>query len=75
MPKGRRFGEIAIEKGYVTESQVERALAVQERVDEEGGEHRLIGLVMLSEGYISTTQLIEMLKIMDAERKLSEEGE
>jgi len=74
MAKLKRFGEIAIERGWTTESQVEKALAIQKKEDEAGEKHRLIGIIMLAEGFISTTDLISTLKKMDSEKKLTNDG-
>ena len=75
MAQLKKFGEIAVDKGFCDENQVERALRIQKEEIETGQQRRLIGLILLSEGFISNSQLIEMLKTMDAEAKLQTESD
>ncbi|RJR17140.1 MAG: hypothetical protein C4581_08510 [Nitrospiraceae bacterium] len=55
-----RFGQIAVEKGYVTSEQVKEA--VSEQIDDNiaGRPHRLIGRIFLDNG-IMTPQQIEIV--------------
>jgi len=62
MAKFEPFGQIAIKMGFCTQDDVDRALAIQEGLAPEGKEHRLIGLILLETGALSTTQLIEILQ-------------
>ena len=73
MVKLKRFGEIAVDKGFCTNDQIERALRIQNEEERANVQRRLIGLILLAEGFISNAQLIEMLKIMDTEAKLGTE--
>ncbi len=61
----KRFGVIAVEKGFVTIEQVAEAIKVQIIEDMGKGIHRLIGAILLDQGLISTTQLHEVLNILD----------
>jgi hypothetical protein len=61
----KRFGVIAVEKGFVTIEQVAEAIKVQIIEDMGKGIHRLIGAILLDQGLISTTQLNEVLNILD----------
>ena len=54
------FGQVAVRRGFVDEQQVRRAINTQR--DRSNGIPRLLGLVMLEEGMISTGQLIEVLR-------------
>jgi UDP-glucose-4-epimerase GalE len=46
----RRFGEVAISRGFLEPAQVERALAVQRDRDGVGESHTLLGLILLEMG-------------------------
>lgn len=59
------FGQVAIRKGYVSEPQVQNALAHQRELRERGEKHKLIGLILLEMGALGTTELIDILKILD----------
>ena len=61
----KRFGVIAVEKGFITIEQVAEAMKVQIRADMGKGIHRLIGAILLDQGLISNTQLNEVLNILD----------
>ncbi len=61
----KRFGVIAVEKGFVTIEQVAGAMKVQVIEDMDKGIHRLIGAILSDQGLISNTQLNEVLNILD----------
>jgi len=60
-PYEKRFGNIAIEKGFITIEQLIEALNLQvmEEINDEG--HRLIGLILFELGYITLEQDKEVL--------------
>jgi hypothetical protein len=58
----KRFGILAVEKGFITADQVIEALKVQVMEDVEKGKHRLIGLILLEQGLISLSQIEEVLQ-------------
>ncbi len=62
------FGEVAVKLGQVTREQVKEALKIQENLRHEGQEHKLLGMILLEQGYLSTTGLIEILKYYDAHK-------
>ena len=62
------FGQIALRKGFITEEQLQAALARQKQIVANGEKHRLIGLVMLELGTLSNAQLIEILKYIESRR-------
>ena len=62
MAKVEPFGQIAVRMGFVAESQVQAALGIQESISKAGKKRRLIGMIMLETGMISTDQLIAILK-------------
>lgn len=52
-----RFGQIAVEKGYVTSDQVKQA--VSEQIDDDMADrpHRLIGRIFLDNGIMNPQQI------------------
>ncbi len=66
MRKKEPFGQVAIRLGFVKPAQVDAALEVQQSL-RKAGKPRLIGMIMLEMGMISSEQLIEMLKTFDSQ--------
>jgi hypothetical protein len=67
MPEGmldKRFGAVAIDKGFISLDQLFEAMKIQIREDTEGIEHRLIGQILWEKGYINSQQINEVLKGM-----------
>jgi hypothetical protein len=67
MPEGmldKRFGAVAIDKGFISLEQLFEAMKIQIREDTEGIEHRLIGQILWEKGYINSQQINEVLKGM-----------
>ena len=62
----KRFGEIAVEKGFITTDQLDEALTVQKENDLTGLDHRLIGSVLYRRGYMTIEQVIEVLSVLGA---------
>jgi hypothetical protein len=58
----RRFGRIAVEKGFVTLEQVKQAMADQLDDDMNGRDHRMLGTILYDHGYLSESQ-IEMVLV------------
>ncbi|MBI5664082.1 MAG: hypothetical protein HZC49_03170 [Nitrospirae bacterium] len=52
-----RFGQIAVEKGYVTAEQVKRAVSEQIDDDMANRPHRLIGRIFLDNGVMNPKQI------------------
>ncbi len=61
----KRFGEIAVEKGFITLDQLQEGLDLQKNNDSKGLEHRLIGSILYRQGYMTMEQVIEVLKKME----------
>jgi hypothetical protein len=55
-----RFGTIAVKKGFVTSEQVLEAVKIQTERNMDGLEHRLIGSILYSMGYITLPQIDEV---------------
>jgi hypothetical protein len=53
----KRFGQLAMEKSFVTLDQIIEALTIQTREDVEKKRHRTIGEILLDLGYINTRQI------------------
>ena len=58
------FGMIAVQMGFVTKEQVQKALKIQAEEDKMNKEHRLIGRILKDEGYISDDQIYQVLGAM-----------
>ena len=57
----KRFGIIAIEKGFITPEEFIEAMKVQVWEDIEEGTHRLIGQILLALNSLSITQVEDVL--------------
>jgi hypothetical protein len=60
----KRFGAVAIDKGFITLENLVEALKIQGLEDSDGSNHRLIGQILWEEGYIKTEQINEVLESM-----------
>ena len=58
----KRFGIVAVEKGFVTAEQVVEAMRIQVLEDVECGKHRLIGRILLEQGILKLVQVDEVLE-------------
>ncbi|MFH1349514.1 MAG: hypothetical protein ABII26_01130 [Pseudomonadota bacterium] len=56
----RRFGVIAVKKGFISAEQLFEALKIQVTEDLEGKKHRSIGTILHDEGFISFKQVNEV---------------
>lgn len=57
----RRFGQVAVERGYITPEQLKEALA--EQVDDDLAEkrHRLLGEILFEKNWITANQVLAVL--------------
>jgi|COG998Drversion2_1049125.scaffolds.fasta_scaffold223903_2 hypothetical protein len=60
----KRFGTIAVDKGYISENQLIEALELQAKENIKEGKHRLLGQIFLDEGLLTETQVDEILETM-----------
>ena len=60
----KRFGMMAVEKGFVTPEQVLEAIEIQVKENMEQKKHRFIGTVLVEQGYMRHSQIQEVLKSM-----------
>jgi hypothetical protein len=63
----RRFGLIAIEKGFIKADQLYEALMKQRAQETGGAERRPLGLILKDLGYLSVSQIDETLRTLEAE--------
>jgi hypothetical protein len=73
----RRFGFIAIEKGFIKADQLYEALMWQRAQETDGTERRLLGMILKDLGYLSVSQIKEILQALESEtesRKLNPES-
>lgn len=61
----KRFGVIAVEKGFITKEQLKHALNIQANENIDEGRHRLIGQILLEEKLMTRAQVEEVMKIFD----------
>ena len=61
----KRFGMMAVEKGFVTPEQIFEAIEMQVKENLEQKKHRFIGTVLVELGYMRHSQIQEVLKAMD----------
>ncbi len=61
----KRFGTIAVDKGYINEDQLIKALEMQAKENVMEGKHRLLGQIFVEEGLLTTTQVDEILETMN----------
>ena len=67
MSEGRfvkRFGTVAVEKGFITPENLYTAMKVQVMENFDSYNHRLTGQILVKLGYMTTEQLEEVLKAM-----------
>jgi hypothetical protein len=57
----KRFGFIAIQKGYITPNDLIEALSVQVEEEAKKGSHRLIGEILVSQGKMTDAQVEDVL--------------
>jgi hypothetical protein len=58
------FGEVALEKQFVTSDQLYEALTIQARAKVEGRPEKLLGQVLLELGHISEDRIRQVLDVL-----------
>jgi hypothetical protein len=61
----KRFGAIAVQKQFITTEQLLEALKLQAEENVGKGQHRLIGQILFELGYITETQIEEVLEVIN----------
>jgi hypothetical protein len=59
-----RFGQLAVEFGFITETQLTEALARQVHEDLNGKAHRLVGEILLESRLMSASQIEDVMTKM-----------
>jgi len=65
----RRFGFIAIEKGFIKADQLYDAILRQRAQETEGADRRPLGMILKDLGYLSVSQIDEVLQTLEEEAK------
>lgn len=65
----RRFGFIAIEKGFIKADQLYEALLRQRAQETEGADRRPLGMILKDLGHLSVSQIEEVLQTLEEEAK------
>jgi len=60
----KRFGVIAVEKGFITPDQLFDALKMQVQDDMEAGNHRLIGEILCAHNAMTFEQVDQVLSVL-----------
>lgn len=60
----RRFGVIAVRKGYITVDHLLEALRIQVMEDLEEKKHRSIGTILHDEGFMTIQQINDVRKLL-----------
>ena len=61
----KRFGAIAVEKGFITTEQLYKAVEIQIREELKGLKRRYIGQILIELDYTTNSQVDEVLESMD----------
>lgn len=61
----KRFGTIAIEKGFITHENLNEALEIQAQENLKNGKHRLLGQILVDKNFLTDEQVTEVLDFMD----------
>lgn len=64
----KRFGVIALEKGFITADDLIKALTIQANENIKKGHHRLIGEILLGMELMSAKQIEEVVSAIIRER-------
>ena len=56
-----RFGEIAVERGYITDAQLQRALRTQRDDECAGRAHRFLGVILFDQDWMTSEQIEDVL--------------
>jgi len=65
----KRFGTIAVKKGFITQEQLIQAFRIQIEENLEKGEHRLIGAILLDQGIMTMQQIDEVIGMFGKNQK------
>ena len=60
----KRFGVVAIEKGFISMAQLLEGLEIQVEEEIEQGLRRIIGAILIEKGYMDLSQVQEVVEAM-----------
>ena len=60
----KRFGEVAMAKGFITKEQLANVMTTQVKGEIERSIHKLIGEILVDEGVMDESQVREVLESM-----------
>jgi hypothetical protein len=66
----RRFGFIAIEKGFIKADRLYEALIKQKAQETGGAERRPLGMILKDLGYLIVSQINEIMQTLESEAEL-----
>ena len=66
----RLFGEVALERKYVTVSQLYEALTLQARAEVRNEPYQFLGEILSDLGYMKETEVLEILNEIHAEERV-----
>jgi hypothetical protein len=69
---GARFGKLAVMKGFLVAEQLQQALHEQVDDDLANRPHRVIGAICFAHGWMTPSQIEEILNIMSKSREDAE---
>ena len=61
----KRFGTIAVDKGFIKENQLVKALEIQAQENLMENKHRLLGQILVDEGLLTNSQVDDILETMN----------
>ena len=62
----KRFGVIALGKGFITLTQLIEAMKIQVTEDLEKGRHRLLGQILIEKNVMNSAQVKEVLELVES---------
>ncbi|MCP4745434.1 MAG: hypothetical protein GY874_04720 [Desulfobacteraceae bacterium] len=67
----KRFGIVCVEKGFITAAQLHEVIGIQINENLYGMDHRLLGQILVSLGYITSDHIREVLREMGVPTRFS----
>ncbi|MCC2668149.1 MAG: hypothetical protein K0Q72_620 [Armatimonadetes bacterium] len=64
----QKFGELAQQLGFLTDTQLERVLALQAEEDGASMPRRPLGIICMQEGFLSFEQVVRVLERQESVR-------
>jgi len=71
---GARFGQTAVEMGFITEELLKKALCCQIEEELSRQEHRLLGAILFDKEWMTSDQIEKVLNILLKRMRLEDES-